>query len=130
MRTSQRSRAAYPLATLSAYGPDNTRATKLVVGILRRAGQKDPNPTRIWSTETSDVRNDLAIAAETADWLRGQGVKKTVGHERFIGCQHEEGIDYPIGRTCPVRVLRASQRDVASRINHLRKSSSAESRFH
>ena len=40
---SKRSSAKYPLATISAYGPDNTRATKLVVGILRRARQKYPN---------------------------------------------------------------------------------------
>ena len=69
MRASQRSRAAYPLATISAYGPDNRRATKLVVGILRRAGQ-DMGPMRSWSTDAGDVRNDPVIAAELADWLR------------------------------------------------------------
>ena len=51
MRASQRSRAKYPLATISAYGPDNKRATKLVVGILRRAGQEDPYPMRRWSSD-------------------------------------------------------------------------------
>ena len=75
MRAAQRSRAKYPLATISAYGPDNRRATKLVVGILRRAGQKSPNPMRSWSTDAYDVRNDPMIAAELADWLRSQGVK-------------------------------------------------------
>jgi Protein of unknown function (DUF1186)/SEC-C motif len=101
MRASQRSRAKYPLATVSAYGPDNRRATKLVVGILRRAGQKDPNPLRSWSTDAGDVRNDPVIAAELADWLRSQGVKDTISYDRIIGCPHEEGIDYPVGRTCP-----------------------------
>jgi Protein of unknown function (DUF1186) len=101
MRASQRSRAKYPLATISAYGPDNRRATKLVVGILRRAGQEDPNPMRSWSTGAGDVRNDPVIAAELADWLSSQRVKDTVSYDRIIGCPHEEGIDYPIGRTCP-----------------------------
>jgi hypothetical protein len=101
MRAAQRSRAKYPLATISAYGPDNRRATKLVVGILRRAGQKSPNPMRSWSTDASDVRNDPMIAAELADWLRSQGVKASVSYDRIIGCPHEEGIDYPMGRTCP-----------------------------
>lgn len=101
MRASERLRAKYPLATISAYGPDNRRATKLVVGILRRAGQKDANPIRSWSTDASDVRNDPVIAAELADWLRSQGVKDTVSYDRIIGCAHEEGIDYPMGRTCP-----------------------------
>ena len=101
MRASQRSRAKYPLATVSAYGPDNRRATKLVVGILRRPGQRDPNPMRSWSTDSTDVRNDPVIAAEVAHWLRSQGVKDTVSYDRIIGCPHEEGIDYPIGRACP-----------------------------
>ena len=101
MRAAQRSRARYPLATVSAYGPDNRRATKLVAGILRRAGQRDTNPMRSWSADAGDVRNDPLIAVELADWLRSQGVKDTVSYDRIIGCPHEEGIDYPIGRTCP-----------------------------
>jgi hypothetical protein len=101
MLTSNASRAKFPLATIAAYGPDNRRATKLVVGILRRAGQKDPNPMRTWSTDAGDVRNDPVIAAELVDWLRSQGIKETLNYDRIIGCPHEEGIDYPLGRTCP-----------------------------
>jgi hypothetical protein len=101
MRAFQRSRGKYPVATVSAYGPDNRRATKLVVGILRRAGQKSPNPMRSWSTDTIDVRTDPVVAAELADWLHSQGIKDTLSYDRIIGCPHEEGIDYPMGRTCP-----------------------------
>jgi hypothetical protein len=36
-----------------------------------------------------------------ADWLRNQGIKDTLSYDRIIGCPHEEGLDYPIGRTCP-----------------------------
>jgi hypothetical protein len=78
MHASRRSRVKYPLATISAYGPDNRRATKLVVGVLLRAGQKLANPMRSWSTDTGDVRNDPAIAVELADWLRNQGIKDTL----------------------------------------------------
>jgi hypothetical protein len=101
MFRTKRSRAKYPLATISAYGPDNTRATKLVVGILRRAGQKSPKEMRSWSTDAGDVRHHQVIAAELADWLRSQEIKDTHSYDRIIGCPHEEGIDYPIGRTCP-----------------------------
>jgi hypothetical protein len=80
MRASQRPRATYPLATISAYGPDNTRATKLVVGILRHAGQKDVDPMRSWRTDAGDVRSDPLIAAEVADWLRTQRIKDTVSY--------------------------------------------------
>lgn len=100
MRVPQRPRAGYPLATISAYGTDNRRATKLVAGILRRAGQKDPSPMRSWSTDVDDIRNDPVIAAELADWLRSQGIKDTLRYDRIIGCPHEEGTDYPLGRTC------------------------------
>lgn len=100
MRASHRSRAKYPLATICAYGPDNTRATKLVATIVRRAEQKDPGPMRSWSTEASDVRNDPVIAADLADWLRSHRIKETIRYDRIIGCPHEEGIDYPIGRSC------------------------------
>ena len=72
-----------------------------MVGILRRAGQNEPNPMRSWSTDAGDVRNDPVIAAELGDWLRSQGIKDTVSYDRIIGCPHEEGIDYPLGRTCP-----------------------------
>lgn len=81
--------------------PDNSRATKLVVGILRRAGQNDPKQMRTWSTDAGDVRNDPLIAAEVADWLHSQGIKETLDYGRIIGCPHEEGIDYPMGRSCP-----------------------------
>lgn len=101
MRASQPSRAKYPLATISAYGPDNTRATKLVVGILRHARQQDVNPMRTWSSDAGDVRNDPVIAAEVTDWLGSQGIENTLSYDRIIGCPHEEGIDYPLGRTCP-----------------------------
>jgi hypothetical protein len=100
MLRSNRSRGKYPLATISAYGPDNTRATKLVVAILRRAGQ-DPNEIRTWSNDAGDVRNDPVIAADVADWLRSHGIKETLSYDRIIGCPHEEGVDYPLGRACP-----------------------------
>lgn len=72
-----------------------------MVGILRRPGQQAPHPMRSWNTDTIDARHDPLIAAELTDWLRSEGIKDTVSHDRIIGCPHEEGIDYPIGRTCP-----------------------------
>jgi hypothetical protein len=101
MSQTKRRGVTYPLATIAAYGPDNTRATKLVVGIVRSARQKDADLIRAWSTETGDVRHDPVIAAEMAAWLYSHRVRETVNPDRIIGCPHEEGIDYPLGRTCP-----------------------------
>src|SRR5215203_4947753 len=72
------SRTRYPLATIAAYGPDNTRATKLVVSVLPRPEQKYPSETRSWHSDTGDVRDDRVIAAAVADWLRSQGTKDTL----------------------------------------------------
>ena len=56
---------------------------------------------RIWSTDTGDLRNDPVIAAELTAWLRSHGINDTLSYDRIIGCPHEEGIDYPLGRPCP-----------------------------
>ena len=90
----------YPVATVAAYGPDNTLATKLVVSVLGRPGRRDPTATRTWMTQAIDVRHDAAIAAEVANFAQQHRAKQTVSYDRIIGCPHEEGIDYPMGRTC------------------------------
>jgi hypothetical protein len=90
----------YPLATIAAYGPNSTAATKLVVSVLRRANERDPI-AQTWTTETGDVRQDPITAAAVAEFLREHGVKDSVSYDRIIGCPHEEGLDYPMGRSCP-----------------------------
>jgi hypothetical protein len=91
----------YPLATVAAYGPDNTRATKLVASVIERPGQRDPVAMTTWTTETADARLDPAIAADVARFVEEHGAKQTATTDRIIGCPHEEGIDYPMGRSCP-----------------------------
>jgi hypothetical protein len=91
----------FPLATIAAYGRDSSLATKLVVGVIERPGQRDPSVMRTWTSETVDVRHDLAIAADIASFTQQHGVKETITADRVIGCPHEEGVDYPMGRTCP-----------------------------
>jgi hypothetical protein len=56
---------------------------------------------RIWATEAADVRSDATVAAEVAAFISDSRVKRTVQADRIIGCPHQEGIDYPMGRTCP-----------------------------
>ncbi len=91
----------YPLGTVAAYGPDSKQATKLVVAIFRHSGQGEPDELRRWFTTGGDVRNDPAIAAELAGFLNRHGVMHTLIYDRIIGCPHEEGVDYPLGETCP-----------------------------
>jgi hypothetical protein len=92
----------YPIGTIAAYGPDNTRATKLVVAVFKRPGRKEPDELHRWITQVGDVRNDPLISAEAVDFLKRQGVRETVTGDRIMGCPHEEGIDYPLGEVGPL----------------------------
>ena len=100
-RSRSRPAGQYPLATIAAYGPDSMLATKLVVSVLERPEQRDPALTRSWTTQAVDVRHDRMIAADVARFVQQQGAKQTVTYDRIVGCPHEEGIDYPMGRSCP-----------------------------
>jgi hypothetical protein len=91
----------YPLATLMAYGPDNTRATKLVVAIFKTPASRTAEELHRWFINEGDVRNDPGIAAEVAAFVKQQGAKDPTAYDRIVGCPHEEGVDYPMGRTCP-----------------------------
>ena len=90
----------FPLATVAYYGPTASLATKLVASVISRH-DADPSAVRKWTTAAVDARTDPVIAQELSAFLHDHGVRQTVMHDRLIGCPHEEGIDYPMGRTCP-----------------------------
>jgi hypothetical protein len=92
--------AAIPLATIAAYGPDATLATKLVVSVITRPGRRGPSPVRSWTAQAVDVCHDPTIAADVASFVHQQRAKDTITCDRIIGCPHEEGIDYPMGGAC------------------------------
>ena len=48
----------HPFATLMAYGPDNTRATKLVVGIFKTPASREADELHRWFINEGDVRNE------------------------------------------------------------------------
>ncbi len=101
MKPSTPKRTQYPAGILIAYGPDNTRATKLVATIIKSANPQGENILHRWLISEGEIRNDPSIAAEIADFFKRHGVKGTTTYDRIIGCPHEEGIEYPMGRTCP-----------------------------
>jgi hypothetical protein len=92
---------SYPVGTIAFYGPDDRRATKVAVSIIR-APQAEPTELRRWFAATGDVRNDVTVLGEIAAFLRDNEVHSVAMVERIIGCPHEEGIDYPDGESCPV----------------------------
>jgi hypothetical protein len=86
--------------TIAFYGPDDTRASKAAVGIIKTEGAA-PSALQRWFTEQGDARTDRAIASEILLFVQSHGVKSIVMSDGIIGCPHEEGIDYPNGRVCP-----------------------------
>jgi hypothetical protein len=99
-KRSRRGFRGYPVATVAFYGPDDRRATKVAVGIVRTEGG-EADPLERWSSAEMDVRSDVAIAREIDQFITTHSAKSVVLVDRIIGCPHEEGIDYPVGGACP-----------------------------
>lgn len=99
-KKNRRGNQGYPLATLAFYGPDNTRASKVAVGIVHGKGQSVAAMKR-WYSEEDDVRSDERIAEEILKFIQEQGAKSVVTAPGLLGCPHEEGVDYPNGEVCP-----------------------------
>jgi hypothetical protein len=90
----------YPVATIAFYGPSLERASKVAVGIIEREGT-EPAILETWHSEDRDVRKDDDIGHEIVAFIRAHHVLSVAMVDRIIGCPHEEGTDYPEGKTCP-----------------------------
>jgi hypothetical protein len=98
--TKKQTGRAYPAATIAFYGPDNKRASKVVVGIVATENA-DPDPLRKWVSGSTDINDNKKIWDEIKEFLREHGVKRAIATDGIIGCPHEEGADYPVGTKCP-----------------------------
>jgi hypothetical protein len=94
-------KTGFPLATVAYYGPDNTFASKVVVGIVVSAQDDNDIARRTWCSETVDVRQDTGINQQILDYVTAQQVQRVTLVDRLIGCPHQEGVDYPAGEACP-----------------------------
>lgn len=99
-KQSRRGFRGYPVATVAFYGPDERRATKVAVGIVRKEGG-EADPLERWSSVETDARSDVAVGRQIAEFIATHAAKSVVLVDRIIGCPHEEGTDYPAGATCP-----------------------------
>ncbi len=90
----------YPVATIAFYGPNDTRATKVAAGIVRQE-DAEPDVLERWVSAIEDVRYSATIGAEILRFIQRHEAKSVVMVDRIIGCPHEEGTDYPEGRSCP-----------------------------
>ena len=90
----------YPIATVAYYGPDDQRASKVAVAVIREEGG-DADPLERWFTDAIDTRQDPGVTEAIVHFLQQHGVKSVVLPDRILGCPHEEGTDYPDGEKCP-----------------------------
>ena len=91
----------WPVATVAFYGSDDTRASKISVGIVP-AEDAEVTDLRRWHSEgPDDIRDDARVAEEVLAFIAECGALSVVMTDRIIGCPHEEGIDYE-GSTCPL----------------------------
>jgi hypothetical protein len=93
-------KTGYPLGTVARYGPDNSFASKVVVGIIPSEGA-EPSELRKWFAGSTDVRHDQEINEQILQFLEQHNIQRVAMMDRIIGCPHEEGIDYPDGEVCP-----------------------------
>ena len=89
----------FPKATLAFYGPDDKQASKAVLGIFLRDGDK--GIIHRYFSEAADARYKIDIQESILARLREHDVHSLIMMEKIFGCPHEEGIDYPEGASCP-----------------------------
>jgi len=58
---------------------------------------------------------DPNVAAEVAAFISDFRVNRTVEADLISGCPHQEGIDYPMGRTCPAVSVLGGHRSIHAR---------------
>lgn len=86
----------FPIGTIAYYGPDDQTITKVVAGVLP---DENTNPVlQKWVGEGVAL-NSETVAAIGKFFLEHQ-TQNIVMTEGVIGCPHEEGIDYPDGKSC------------------------------
>ena len=104
--TPRRGFRGYPVGTVAFYGPDDTRATKVAVGVVPA---EDAEPTEIerWFNDERDVRADAAIGKAILDFLASHGVRSVALTGGIIGCPHEEG--WTTRRDRPARGARSGK---------------------
>ncbi len=47
------------------------------------------------------MRENLEVGEKVLALIKEHAAKSVVVSDRIIGCPHEEGIDYPDGKSCP-----------------------------
>jgi hypothetical protein len=85
----------WPLATVALYGPDDSAATKLTVGIVPAEDAEATDLRRWFSKEQTDIRDDIRVTEEVLAFVAEAGAKSIVMTAPAAA-----------GRTCAARRLK------------------------
>jgi hypothetical protein len=96
----------WPLATVARYGPDDSTATKLTVGIVPAEEAEATDLQRWFSKEQADIRDDIRVAEEVLAFITGAGAKSVVMTYQIIGCPMKKA---SITRALSVRLARSGR---------------------
>ncbi|HME85735.1 MAG TPA: hypothetical protein VKG91_14590 [Roseiarcus sp.] len=99
-KKAKKGQRGWPVATVAFYGPNASRATKIVAAIVP-SPDAETQVRHTWKTEAGDIRHDAGVAREILEFIEEQGGRSVVMTDGIIGCPHQEGIDYD-GEWCPV----------------------------
>lgn len=90
----------YPIGTVAFYGPTPHLATKIAAAVIPDE-QGEPDLLERWFSDGTDIRQDSLIGEKVSGFLRQHKVRSVVVADGILGCPHEEGVDYPEGKSCP-----------------------------
>ena len=90
----------YPVGSVAFYGPVDSVASKVVVGITSAEGA-EVDPLERWYSPDQDARKNPELMKTVLRFLEKNEVKTVVLPDRLLGCPHEEGKEYPEGEQCP-----------------------------
>jgi hypothetical protein len=91
----------YPMATLAFYGPDDRKASKVVLGIIEFEGGEPVLHKWVRDPADKDLRYDVSLQNAWIEIIRREGAQTLSTIKEINGCPHEEGVDYPVGKPCP-----------------------------
>ena len=74
----------YPVATVIYYGPDDQRATKVAVSIIRGA-EEEPSELVRWHSTHTDARQDVRISSEIAAFIAQHQIRTIALMDRIYG---------------------------------------------
>lgn len=98
-KRSRRGFRGFPAATVAFYGPDDTRATRVVVSIVPGKGE-EPTHQVSFAGDAPDLREDPWVGEKVMAFVEKHEAASVVVAEEVLGCPHEEGVDYPAGGAC------------------------------